>query len=274
MEKTKNFNLNKPSQTDYVNIEVLNENMDIIDQHLKQVEDDTKNIEPYKHPSSHSASMIEESTGKQFVSSQEKNTWNSIKDFGEPENISSGKNLNNYKSPGFYKSNTSAVSASLYNCPTRDIFTLFISAHGSRVIQFLYDNHALFIREYTGSGWKAWASTPNKDGQEKLITDALRSYDTSTKVNEKIDNKLTSYVTSVDYSAGLAQQAEAINNTLKSYAKTTAVDAKLKNYATNEALKGHLDDTHPHTFTDGSTKYRYGFGVSDGKLYFDYEEVR
>lgn len=45
MDYTPNYNLKKPGQDDFYNIEDFNENADIIDQKLKEIEDKTNNIE-------------------------------------------------------------------------------------------------------------------------------------------------------------------------------------------------------------------------------------
>jgi hypothetical protein len=44
MEYTQNYNLKKPGQEDFYNVEDFNENADIIDQKLKEIEDKTQNI--------------------------------------------------------------------------------------------------------------------------------------------------------------------------------------------------------------------------------------
>ena len=44
MEYTQNYNLKKPEQDDFYNVEDFNDNADIIDQKLKEIEDKTQNI--------------------------------------------------------------------------------------------------------------------------------------------------------------------------------------------------------------------------------------
>lgn len=44
MEYTQNYNLKKPGQEDFYNVEDFNENADIIDQKLKEIEDKTQHI--------------------------------------------------------------------------------------------------------------------------------------------------------------------------------------------------------------------------------------
>ena len=38
-DTTKNYKLNKPTKNDYVSIDVLNQNMDIVDANLKRIEE-------------------------------------------------------------------------------------------------------------------------------------------------------------------------------------------------------------------------------------------
>ena len=45
MEYTQNYNLKKPGQEDFYNVDDFNSNADIIDQKLKEIEDEIENIE-------------------------------------------------------------------------------------------------------------------------------------------------------------------------------------------------------------------------------------
>jgi hypothetical protein len=121
MKYTSNLNLKKPEYWELADIEDINENMDVLDEAVKNKADKTQvltNVPAnakftdtvttingktgvitkaditalgipaqdtvYTHPSSHPASMITESTTKRFVSDAEKTTWNSKADLASP----------------------------------------------------------------------------------------------------------------------------------------------------------------------------------------------
>lgn len=87
MKYTSNLNLKKPEYWELADIEDINENMDVLDEAVKNKADKTQvltNVPAnakftdtiYTHPSTHPASMITESTSRRFVSDAEKATWN------------------------------------------------------------------------------------------------------------------------------------------------------------------------------------------------------
>jgi len=88
MKLTTNLSLKKPDYIDPVDIQDINSNMDIIDSAIQNKVDNTRVLTDvplnakftdtvYTHPSSHPASMIEESVTKRFVTDEEKQEWNS-----------------------------------------------------------------------------------------------------------------------------------------------------------------------------------------------------
>lgn len=77
MKWTPNYNLNKPEQTDYINVDDLNENMDTLDEELKKVSDDLANKEEYVHPDYHEPGIIKQDENNKFVTDEEKEKWNS-----------------------------------------------------------------------------------------------------------------------------------------------------------------------------------------------------
>jgi hypothetical protein len=101
-EYTENFNLEKQKGNDYVRIEGLNGNFDIIDSEIKKVSDNkvgkeagkvlssndyttaektklsgiAENANNYVHPTTHSPAIIAQDSNSRFVSDVEKATWN------------------------------------------------------------------------------------------------------------------------------------------------------------------------------------------------------
>lgn len=213
MKQTVNYKLNKPEPSDYVDIEKLNENMDTLDENLKSVSDKVDGQTNYVHPKTHPASMITTDSSKQFVSGEEKEAWNSIANYKDPGVIKASENLNNYKTSGFYRALTSSVATSLYNCPCKDIFNLFVSEHGSRLIQVLIEKKTIYIRDYTGAGWNAWEEIPNKTRTGEMIMAALGAYAKGDELKSHIEDEMPHRFTdgSVVYKYGF----KAVNGNLQ-----------------------------------------------------------
>lgn len=102
MQQTSNYSLNKPEQTDVVNIEDLNVNFDIIDNEIKKVNDNkvsseagkglsannyttaektklsgiSTNANNYTHPATHPPDIIAQNSTNRFVTDAEKASWN------------------------------------------------------------------------------------------------------------------------------------------------------------------------------------------------------
>lgn len=102
-EYTQNFNLIKPGQEDFYNVENFNNNADIIDAELKKLENNKvdkvegkqlstedytteekqklagieEGANKYTHPKTHSANIITENENRRFVSDVEKANWDS-----------------------------------------------------------------------------------------------------------------------------------------------------------------------------------------------------
>ncbi len=102
MQQTTNYNLNKPDQTDVVNIEDFNSNFDTIDMEIKKVNDNkisieagkmlttndyttaeknklsgiTANANNYTHPTNHPPTIIQQDSNNRFVTDSEKVAWN------------------------------------------------------------------------------------------------------------------------------------------------------------------------------------------------------
>lgn len=82
MQKTTKLNLNKPDPVDFVDIEVLNANMDTIDTHLGDLaggvkftqaeKDKLANATEYTHPATHPASILTETAGKKVMTAAER----------------------------------------------------------------------------------------------------------------------------------------------------------------------------------------------------------
>jgi len=101
-EYTKNYNLEKQQDSDYISIEGLNNNFDVIDEELNKLEEANvkaeagkglssndftdaeksklagvaANANNYVHPANHSASVIVQDANNRFVTDAEKGAWN------------------------------------------------------------------------------------------------------------------------------------------------------------------------------------------------------
>lgn len=331
MKQTENFNLNKPDREDYVQIEDLNQNMDILDEFLgkfkdgvnfKQDEKDglkellrtyraesisdanmsnppfvgygqdvvnapsphfgcmvsfnrygsryhqlwferttpeglyfrlrnggswekviinsdletlkeeiQEHIKPYIHPSTHPASMITTDTNRRFMTDNEKEKWNEIKDLGKPVIIPASSNLNNYRNSGYYFCSTSSTVSSVYNLPTEvsDPFYLTVLETGSSsVTQVLICGNREYIRSATVLGdsysWSNWMTVLRKGDLTKSDVGL------SKVINEK--------------------------------------------QATSKDLENHINARLPHIGTrSNGTRYRWGFRSKDGSLIYMEEDV-
>lgn len=111
MKKTVNYNLNKPEYTDFADVVNDNQNMDTLDQLIFLLNQDkvdkvvgkglsandltdllkakldgiATGANNYTHPASHSASIINETATRKFVSSDEKIAWDAKWNFNEGE---------------------------------------------------------------------------------------------------------------------------------------------------------------------------------------------
>lgn len=161
--KTTNYNLTKPAQTDYYNVDVFNTNMDVIDKELKS----NKTLATGKANTSHT------------------HIQSDITDFNKPIPLKVAEDatevdLDNIKSPGIY---TSATQTNYLNCPTTLItdssgkpnYAFSLIVLGSRVyglkdtisyyIQICIDSfggqgqNQIWERTHYGNlGWTAWYS--------------------------------------------------------------------------------------------------------------------
>lgn len=75
--------------------------------------------------------------------------------------LTSGYDLNNAETQGFYCSNSSAVTTSLVNKPSTiaaGSFLMLVAILGSNVIQIIFMPEAMYIRRKISTGWAAWRS--------------------------------------------------------------------------------------------------------------------
>lgn len=91
MEYTPNLSLKKPEYWDLADIEDINENMDVLDEEVKNKADKTQVLTNvplnakftdtiYTHPTNHPPSIITQDTTNRFVSDSEKSVWNGKQD--------------------------------------------------------------------------------------------------------------------------------------------------------------------------------------------------
>jgi hypothetical protein len=75
--------------------------------------------------------------------------------------ISTNTDLNNMRTPGFYRCPQSATAATLKNCPTAYAFSLVIEEHaGVKQMLTVYEassNPITFVRNYYNGTWGAWS---------------------------------------------------------------------------------------------------------------------
>lgn len=71
-----------------------------------------------------------------------------------------GANLNTFQTAGFFACSTSAVAASLLNCPTKNAFSLLVEQHAGvkqTVTEYMASGHKTYIRNMYSGSWGAWA---------------------------------------------------------------------------------------------------------------------
>ena len=74
-------------------------------------------------------------------------------------NLVSGQDLNNFKTPGFYRCTQDAVAKTLANCPTQNAFSLMIESHAGykqTLTVYLTNNPATYIRNCYMDQWGPW----------------------------------------------------------------------------------------------------------------------
>jgi hypothetical protein len=75
--------------------------------------------------------------------------------------IPSSANLNNYKTPGFYKCPLNATAATLTNCPTTYAFSLVVEEHAGvkqTLTVYLTSNQPIiYVRNFYDGAWGQWS---------------------------------------------------------------------------------------------------------------------
>lgn len=73
MQNTTNLNLNKPEESEKIDLELLNQNMDIIDQSIKDISDNFDNVETEIESLTHNIANISESIDTLDLNTLKKN---------------------------------------------------------------------------------------------------------------------------------------------------------------------------------------------------------
>ena len=274
MKYTTKLGLNKPDRSDYVLNDVLNENMDKIDTdlgHLKgsvaysqadknKVDSAVNYTHPtthsismitettdkkvmtaaertklagiatgannYTHPATHSASMITQDSSRRFVTDAERVKWNGYADIKKPIEITTSSDLNNYKTPGWYSCPLNTVATTLSNMPPlKEAFALeVISSNQVRQRWTYYNSERAFERTFYRDVWTEWKE--------------------------------------VAYKGNLSKSDVGLGN-LTNEKQATATE-----------LQAHIKAQMPHegTRTDGS-RYRWGFKSEGGSLIYMEEDI-
>lgn len=140
MQYTKNLNLRKPDKTDYVQIEKLNENMDIIDNNLGKFKDTLT------------------------FTKTEKDTLEKIVTLSDCKTIS---DCNGAVSTGYYKGTNAS------NSPATGEFLLEVYKSDSGKIRQVYLNmttNEVYTRKYSGT-WGKWVKLTDEDDLKKAKED-------------------------------------------------------------------------------------------------------
>lgn len=105
--------------------------------------------------------------------------------------ISASADLNNYKTPGFYRCAANATAATLNNCPTSSAFSLFIEQHAgvkqTLTVYLTADKPIIYVRNFYNNTWGAWARLSYDADYKTLWTGAVQNGATIT-LNESIRN--------------------------------------------------------------------------------------
>ena len=157
--QTTNYNLIKPELTDAADITQMNPNWDLIDEQLKEQADRLDNVSDELTPEGIGA--LPSSTTPNDLEAYSLNNAKSI---------TSGADLNNYTVFSNYVA-TSAVSATLKNCPITAGFVLHVerncNATSSYCMQRIvtYEAGVEYIRRLSNGTWSEWGmvyTTANK----------------------------------------------------------------------------------------------------------------
>ena len=70
--------------------------------------------------------------------------------------IQQNTDLDNLESSGFYFSGTSAITATLTNCPITGSGFFLLIPPGNYVIQIIFTHHEICLRSKGSSGWRPW----------------------------------------------------------------------------------------------------------------------
>lgn len=71
--------------------------------------------------------------------------------------LSNGTNLNDITEIGFYGTSSSAVTASLQNCPASGSgMSMLVTQRGGNRVQIIFHGSKIYCRTSTSSGWSAW----------------------------------------------------------------------------------------------------------------------
>ena len=105
--------------------------------------------------------------------------------------IAANTNLNNLKTPGFYKCGLNATAITLVNCPTASAFSLVIEAHAgvkqTLTVYLTANKPIIYVRNFYGNTWGEWSRLCYAGESSTLWSGAIKNGQTIT-VNESIRN--------------------------------------------------------------------------------------
>lgn len=240
--KTTNYNLNKPAQNDFYNIDDHNQNMDIIDGGMKSIDDDLKQFK------------------------------NSIENGQIPDKAIKFKgtdDLNDFTNPGFYFADSSVVTNTIINKPTSIAFGMIVMKTAG-IVQIAYEHmlseknkNRVYVRAYYNylDKWNDWWEVASLDEVQKLLNnkvdkmtgmglsqhsyttlekEKLNSIDRNAQVNViesvKVNNTALT-VTDKTVNVSVPTVRDVLNSTDKVNALSAAQGKVLK-----DALDGHIND--------------------------------
>lgn len=218
MEYTSNLNLKKPSGTDVVNIQDLNDNVDIIDLEITQTATTTQDgrmskedkakidgiedqANKYIHPSTHSLDIVTETTAKKVMTATERTKLAGVED-----------NANNYAHPFTHSMDI------ITETTTKKVMTA-----GERIkLSGVADNANNYTHPSTHT-----ASMITQDSSHRFVTDSEKtSWNAKPSSQRAISDSVTSTSSSTAASSKAAKTAYD-----KGVAALTAANAKLNSSA-------------------------------------------
>lgn len=101
--------------------------------------------------------------------------------------VSASADLNNYKTPGFYRCQANATAATLKNCPTTYAFSLLVEEHAgvkqTLTVYLTSDKPIIYVRNFYDSTWGAWSRLCYA-GEHTVLWSGVASVNTTLTLKE------------------------------------------------------------------------------------------